>query len=166
MFVSWISRFPFIREVYFKMQKICTDIIINAPARKVWSILTDFENFSHWNPFMQVKRGKLEHGAQLEILFNPPGVKPMTLKTTVTKVDHVREFRWHAKTWCKGIFDGEHAFRLEELDENRSRLIQCERFRGVLAPFILHLKGKHIEQGFTGMNHALKKESERSGHHT
>lgn len=155
-------RFPFLREVNSEMQKICTDIIIDAPAEKVWSILTDFESFDDWNPFIQVKKGKLETGAQLEILLQPPGQKAMTMRPTVVKVEPVKEFRWLGSLWVRGIFDGEHAFRIEELDENRSRLIQCERFRGVLVPLILHLMGKNIEQGFESMNLSLKKESEKA----
>jgi hypothetical protein len=144
------------------MQKICTDIIIDAPAEKVWSILTDFESFDDWNPFIQVKKGKLETGAQLEVLLQLPGRKAITMKPTVVKVEPVREFRWSGSMWVKGIFDGEHAFRIEELDENRSRLIQCERFKGVIAPLILHIIGEDVQKGFESMNLSLKKESEKA----
>jgi hypothetical protein len=144
------------------MQKICTDIIIDAPAEKVWSILTDFESFDDWNPFIQVKKGKLETGAQLEVLLQLPGRKAITMKPTVVKVEPVREFRWSGSMWVKGIFDWEHAFRIEELDENRSRLIQCERFKGVIAPLILHIIGEDVQKGFESMNLSLKKESEKA----
>jgi hypothetical protein len=144
------------------MQKICTDVIIDAPAGKVWGILTDFKNFENWNPFMHVKKGELETGEQLEVLLQVPGHKPITMRPTVVKVEPVREFRWSGSMWVKGVFDGEHAFRLEELDENRSRLVQCERFRGVLAPLILHMIGEDIEHGFEMMNLSLKKESEKA----
>ena len=144
------------------MQKICTDIIIDAPAEKVWGILTDFESFDDWNPFIQVKKGKLETGAQLEVLLQLPGRKAITMKPTVVKVEPVREFRWSGSMWVKGIFDGEHAFRIEELDENKSRLIQCERFKGVLAPLILHVIEEDVQQGFESMNLSLKKECEKA----
>ncbi|MDW7732579.1 MAG: SRPBCC domain-containing protein [Methanolobus sp.] len=144
------------------MQKICTDIIINAPAEKVWHILTDFENFENWNPFMLIKNGKLETGSQLEVQLTPPGSKSMAFKPTVLKVEPVKEFRWLGSMWIKGIFDGEHAFRIEELDENRTRLIQCERFRGILAPLILYMMGENIEAGFEKMNHSLKNASEQA----
>jgi hypothetical protein len=144
------------------MQKICTDIIIDAPAEKVWGILTDFESFDNWNPFIRVKKGKLETGAQLEVLLQLPGHKPITMKPIMVKVEPVREFRWSGSMWVKGLFDGEHAFRIEELDESRSRLIQCERFKGVLVPLILHMIGDEIKQGFESMNRALKNENEKA----
>ncbi|TGC09197.1 SRPBCC domain-containing protein [Methanolobus halotolerans] len=144
------------------MQKICTDIEINAPAEQVWHILTDFENFENWNPFMLIKKGKLETGSQLEVTLHPPGSKPMSFKPTVLKVDPVREFRWIGSIWIKGIFDGEHAFRIEELDNSRTRLVQCERFRGILAPLIMHIMGENIEAGFEEMNLSLKNVSENA----
>ncbi|WP_406657558.1 SRPBCC domain-containing protein [Methanolobus sp. ZRKC2] len=143
------------------MQKICTDIEINAPAEKVWHILTDFENFEKWNPFILIKKGKLEAGSQLEVQLHPPGSKPMSFKPTVLKVNPVREFRWMGSMWIKGIFDGEHAFRIEELDKSRTRLIQCERFRGILAPLVLYIMGENIKAGFKEMNLSLKKISEK-----
>jgi hypothetical protein len=63
--------------------------------------------------------------------------------------------------WIRGIFDGEHVFRIEKLDEHRTRLIQCERFRGILAPLILHLMKENIETGFEKMNRSLKNVSEK-----
>ncbi|KXS42654.1 SRPBCC domain-containing protein [Methanolobus zinderi] len=143
------------------MQKICTDIEINAPADKVWHILTDFENLSSWNPFMIVKKGKLEEGKRLEVTLSIPGSRPMTFKPIVLKVDPVKEFRWSGNMWIRGIFDGEHVFRIEKLDEHRTRLIQCERFRGILAPLILHLMKENIETGFEKMNRSLKNVSEK-----
>lgn len=144
------------------MQKICTDIEINAPADKVWHFLTDFENFSNWNPFILVKSGKLETGSRLEVQLYLPDSKPVSFRPTVLKVKPLKEFRWKGSMWIRGVFDGEHVFRIEELDRNRVRLIQCERFRGVLAPLILHVMRRDIETGFEKMNRALKDISEKA----
>ena len=52
-------------------------------------------------------------------------------------------------------------FRLEELENDRTRLIQCERFRGVLAPLILYLIEEKTREGFEMMNRSLKNECEK-----
>ncbi len=33
------------------MKEIHTEIEINAPAGKVWRVLTDFPSYPEWNPF-------------------------------------------------------------------------------------------------------------------
>lgn len=144
------------------MRKICTDIIIDSPAEKVWVILTDFKNFENWNPFIHIKNGNPEVDSKLRVAFYVPGSKVMELEPVVLKVELMQELRWLGKLWIKGILDGEHVFRIEVLDENRTRFIQCERFRGILTPLFLHFMGQKVEKGFENMNRALKSESERN----
>ncbi|WP_406661933.1 SRPBCC domain-containing protein [Methanolobus sp. ZRKC3] len=143
------------------MRKICTDIIIDSPAENVWDILTDFEKYEKWNPFLHIKNGKAEAGSRPEVLIQPPGSRAMLFNPEITKVDNMRDFRWMGKLWIKGLFNGEHVFRIEILDENRTRFIQCERFRGILAPIIIHLIGTNVQKGFENMNISLKNKSEK-----
>ncbi|WP_340817949.1 SRPBCC domain-containing protein [Methanolobus sp. WCC4] len=143
------------------MNKICTDVTIEAPIDVVWDLLTDFENYEKWNSFIPDIKGKLEPGSKLDIFLQPPEMKGMRIDPVVTKVEPVKEFRWIGNLWVKGIFDGEHAFRLEDLENNRTRMIQCERFRGILAPLILYLVGEKTRMGFESMNTSLKKECEK-----
>ena len=35
------------------MRQISTEIEINAPVETVWSILTDFDKYPDWNPFVK-----------------------------------------------------------------------------------------------------------------
>ncbi|MBP1910392.1 SRPBCC domain-containing protein [Methanolobus bombayensis] len=143
------------------MHKICTDIVIDSPINEVWNVLTDFDKFEAWNPFITKIKGKLELGSKLEVHIQAPGMKEIDLYPVLTKVEPVNELRWLGNLWVKGIFDGEHAFRLEELENNRTRLIQCERFKGILAPLILHLIGEKTREGFENMNTSLKNKCEK-----
>ena len=34
-------------------KEIKTEILINATPEKVWSILTSFDNYPNWNPFIK-----------------------------------------------------------------------------------------------------------------
>lgn len=143
------------------MHKICTDITIEAPINDVWDFLTDFEKYEKWNPFIKCIKGKFELNSKIEVYMQPPGMKGTRMNPVITKIEPVNEFRWIGNLWVKGIFDGEHAFRLEELENDRTRLIQCERFRGVLAPLILYLIGGKTREGFESMNLSLKKKCEK-----
>ena len=143
------------------MHKICTDIIIEAPINEVWDLLTDFQSFDKWNPFITRIKGELEPGSKLDVYMQPPGMKGVNFNPVITKVEPVHEYRWMGNLWVKGIFDGEHVFRIEELENSRTRFIQCERFRGILAPLILSLIGERTRQGFESMNNNLKKVCEK-----
>ena len=59
----------------------------------------------------------------------------------------------------RGLFDGEHSFRIEPLDKNRSRFIQSERFSGILIGAFKSTLDK-TEIGLEQMNAALKAQAE------
>ena len=62
-----------------------------------------------------------------------------------------------------GIFDGEHFFKIEPLDEGRrTRFIQGERFTGLLVPLFRKNLDRGPREGFEAMNHALKARVEES----
>jgi hypothetical protein len=141
------------------MRELDTSIEIDAPPERVWSVLTDFDSFPDWNPFIRSARGEVEPGAKLEIRLEPPGGRAMTFKPTVLVAEPGRELRWLGRLLLPGLFDGEHIFRIEPIEGGRSRFVQAERFRGLLVP----LFGRTLEQtrrGFEAMNEALRRRAE------
>jgi hypothetical protein len=141
------------------MRELQTSIAIDATPERVWEILTDFDSYPDWNPFIRSTRGKAEAGAKLENRLEPHGGRAMMFKPTVLVAEPVRELRWLGRLLLPGVFDGEHIFRIEPLERGRTRFVQAERFSGVLVP----LFGKNLERtrrGFEAMNEALKQRAE------
>ncbi len=139
-------------------KEIHTHIEINAPANKVWRVLSNFSDYPTWNPFITSISGDMEVGSQIEAQIVPPGSKPMTFKPTVLVHNPNQEFRWLGSVGIKGIFDGEHFFILHE-NEGVTTFTHGEKFKGLLIPFM----GKVFEktkQGFEEMNEALKAKCE------
>jgi hypothetical protein len=140
-----------------------TDIEINAPASQVWAILTDFARMPSWNPFIKSISGNLVQGARLAIHIAPPGSSGMHFKPTVLSVRPERELRWLGHLLVPGIFDGEHYFLLEPINEkNRTRLTQGEKFSGLLVGFLSGTLTA-TSAGFKAMNKALKQQAEKVG---
>ncbi len=137
-----------------------TEIEINASADRVWKILTDFHAHPSWNPFIKELRGKPAVGEKLRVFITPPGGKGMIFKPTVTKADENRELRWLGKLFISGLFDGEHYFRIETIDENRVKFIQGENFSGLLVGLFAKSLDEGTVNGFRQMNEALKKRAE------
>lgn len=67
------------------------------------------------------------------------------------RIDPPRELAWGGG--IRGIFFGEHVFRLESGGEGVTRLIHEETFSGFAVPFV---SLDAIEDGYRGMNVALK----------
>jgi hypothetical protein len=89
----------------------------------------------------------------LRVCIQPPGRAAMTFKPKVLTATRARE--WRGRLIVPGLFDGEHAFRIE--DRGRTcRLHHSERFSGVLAPLFGAGLLDATRHGFEAMNAALK----------
>lgn len=138
---------------------ISSQIEIDAPADTVSAILIDFPAYPEWNAFIRQISGRPEVGTRLEVRIQPPGGRAMTFKPTVLVAEPRRELRWLGKFLIKGLFDGEHVFRIEPIGPDRVRLVQQESFTGLLPPLLKGTLGQ-AEQGFSLMNAALKTRAE------
>ena len=142
-------------------RRIETNIEINAPAVRIWALLTDFARMPSWNPFIKSISGNLAQGARLSVYIVPPSKSGMRFKPTVLTVRPERELRWLGHLLIPGVFDGEHYFLLEPIGEGQTRLTQGEKFSGLLVGLLSGTLST-TEAGFKGMNTALKQEAERN----
>jgi hypothetical protein len=142
-------------------RRIETEIDINAPAAKVWAVLTDFPRMPLWNPFITAIAGRPAAGERLTVAIRPPGKSAITLHPTLLAVEPERELRWLGHFLISGIFDGEHYFLLDPLGDRRTRLTHGEAFSGVLVGFLRDTLDA-TETGFNNMNAALKQQAELS----
>ena len=142
------------------MREVHTEIEINAPVERVWQILTGFDHWSEWNPFLYRAYGKAEHGEHIELFFARPDAKEMKLNCTITKLEPEHEWIWKYHVIWTGLFQGEHSFAVEKIDENRTRFVQREVFNGFLVP--IFLKEAETASGFEAMDKALKARAEQS----
>src|SRR5947208_11464185 len=139
-------------------RELRTEIEIAAPAERVWEILTDFDAYPEWNPFIKSLRGRPETSTKLEVRIEPPGGRGMTFKPTVLRAAPNRELRWLGRLLLPRLFDGEHSLRIEPTN-GQVRFVQSERFNGVLVPLFGKTLGQ-TREGFVQMNEALKRRAE------
>ncbi|NLO30896.1 MAG: SRPBCC domain-containing protein [Methanosarcina mazei] len=140
-------------------KEIHTEIAINAPASRVWEVLIDFEAYQQWNPFIRKIDGVAKPGNRISAQMHL-GNRRMTLHPDVLAVKPEKELRWSGHLYVPGIFDGEHCFIIEPLNENQVLFIQHEKFNGLLVPFFTSILAV-TRNGFEEMNRALKERSEK-----
>ena len=143
------------------MQTIKTDIIINAPAEKVWQILLNHSEYPNWNPFIKSISGSVTPGDELNVTIQSEGNKAMNFTPLVLVNNENEEFRWIGKLGIKGIFDGEHYFILEQISPTETRFIHGENFKGILSGLFMKMIKEDTEKGFVSMNNALKRLAEK-----
>jgi hypothetical protein len=142
-------------------KQLHADIEIQAAPERVWEVLTDFDAYETWNPFIIQATGQAAPGSRLRLRMQPAGRRPMTFRPEVLEAEPGRRLRWLGRLLVPGLFDGEHRFTIEPVGPGRVRLAQHEEFRGLLAPPLLRRIAKPTQAGFEQMNRALKAQAEQ-----
>jgi len=142
------------------MQELRTEIEFDGTPDEAWEVLTDLPAHAEWDPFITSFAGELRAGAKLKVRLQPEGGRGMTLRPTVLVAEPGRELRWMGHLLVPGIFDGEHLFVIEPAGSGRVRLIQSERFGGVLVPLLWKKLEDGTRKGFEAMNRALARRVE------
>jgi hypothetical protein len=141
------------------VKEVRTEIEINAGPEEVWKILTDFDKYDQWNPFIKRIIGNAIKGSKIEIHLQTPRGKNRKYRPMVTKVEQDRELRWLGKNL---LLNGEHVFTIEQLQPGRVRLVHRELFDGLLTSIFGKSLDTDVKQGFEEMNRALKERAERT----
>lgn len=137
-------------------KRINTSITINASKEKIWEILTDFENYPEWNPFIKSITGNVKVGKRIKVV-----LQGMTFKPVVLTFDKNSELKWLGNLWFKGLFDGEHRFYLRDNGNGTTHFEHSENFSGILVGLFSKSLDKNTKKGFEMMNVELKRRAEK-----
>jgi hypothetical protein len=149
-----------LNSVGFNRKELATEIEIDAPPERIWGILTDFDRFPEWNPFIREVSGKLEKGQKLKVTLHPSGGRSIKMSPTVLAAEPSRELRWIGHLGISGLFDGQHIFELKPTGDGKTTFVQRELFGGILLPFLTGMLRNETARGFSEMNKALKERAE------
>lgn len=65
------------------MRNLESEITIRGTPEQVWSVLTDFDKYAEWNPFIREASGDVKRGARLRVRIYTPDGSPTTFRPTV-----------------------------------------------------------------------------------
>ena len=104
------------------MKEVFSEIEIQAPAERIWQVLTDFASYPEWNPFIRRISGQPKEGTRLKVYIEPPGAKGRIFRPKVLKADPNHELRWLGRLLIPGLFDGDHIFTIEHIEKESSSI--------------------------------------------
>jgi hypothetical protein len=150
-----------LNDLSFSVEKeIVTEIEINAPPSRVWQILTDFEKYPTWNPFIKKITGVPARNEYLEVLMPDPRGGTMIFTPSVLAAERDRELRWLGRSEGD-VFNGEHCFLIEQIEnKNKVHFTQSEKFTGSMVASVQGWIDTALKQNFEDMNTALKQRAE------
>ena len=94
---------------------------MNAPRQLVWRLLTDFEGYRAWNPYIIRASGEARNGAELELQLDPLHEDPQDATCDVITVKELRKLYWRCRDHhVPGLLDREHTFRVLPVDAETS----------------------------------------------
>lgn len=142
------------------MKTLVTEIEIQASPEQVWNVLTDFDSYPDWNPFIPYIKGILKPYAKLTVQITPPEGRVMTFRPEIQQVENHIRYYWLGSWILPGLLDGEHHFEIHPMGQGKVRFEQWERFYGLLVPVLWRMIKGPTRQGFQAMNTALKQRVE------
>ena len=132
--------------------EVKTSIIINSSSEHIWNVLTTFNAYPQWNPFIRSIIGDLKKQNQLHVQ-----IDGMKFKPRILEVKKNEELKWIGHLLFPGIFDGTHYFRIIDNGNNTCTFIHGEIFKGLLVLLMKKKLNTGVKYNFEQMNLALKK---------
>ena len=134
------------------MIEIVTETRTGAPPGKVWSVLTDFERYAQWHPWMTI-RGVAAPGASIECSLSVLG------RGQIYSTDaRIRDFQKRVQlSWVfgiRGVFVLEERFSIEQI-ETGATLWHSVMCRGLLALLLGRAMKKRIDHLLRSADYAL-----------
>lgn len=144
------------------VQEIKTEIEIAASPAKVWSIITNIDEWQDWSPIISASQGEPIVGSKLNITMmgKEEGKDGPQYNPVIIGLKDQKYFHWRANMLAGFIFTNDKIFHLKET-ETGTHLIHIETFKGLMAPLMSGSVEKNVPAMLNSMNKAFKELAEK-----
>lgn len=144
-------------------RQITTQLEVSAPAGQIWAVLTEWDGYPAWNPFIRRIIGTPREGGRVGIVLQLVHGRGVRFRGTVSSLSAPGQLSWVGYVWFPGLLVAEQQFRLEPLESGATLLVQRIAFRGLLVPLMWRSLKRTARRGAMLMNAALKGKVEDFG---
>jgi hypothetical protein len=128
---------------------------VSASPEQVWTILTEFNGYRQWNPFITHAKGTAKVGEQLELRLKALGDKEKILSAKISEIKEGKELKF-VTSLIPGLLRWEHTLHVEDFKDSHVCIVQRAVFTGMMANRYKARLTEHLRSGFAAMNQALK----------
>ena len=137
-----------------------TSFEIDAPASRVWRVLTDLDRYPEWNPQITRATGTIAEGGRLALQLTFPGRPVMDVTAVIEQARPETLLTWRGHLVAPWLFEGYRKFEIEALGPGRASVTHLEDIHGLLGPVFALFMGGPVEQSHRRLNEALRARAE------
>jgi hypothetical protein len=136
---------------------------IDAPAERVWSVISDLDRYPEWNPFVVACFSTLAVGdpIRMRVRLLPGLAQPQTER--VLEHEPGRRLRYGIPGSALGALASSRSHEVTALTADRTEYHSRFELSGWLAPLVSLLLGRRLAAGFEAMSLALQTRAEAPG---
>jgi len=136
------------------------EILIEAPAERVWSVVTDLASYSEWNPFVVSCSSTLVPGdpIAMRVRIFAPFAQPQLEQ--ILEHERGRWLCYGLRPSRLGALASRRSHEVTPEGASRTRYVSHFELSGWLAPLVRWLLGARLQAGFAAMSAALKARAE------
>ena len=143
--------FALLLILFFTGRKsVHTEVIIPATVDQVWSVLTDTDQYEHWNNVLVPLEGELIEGTSVKYQFQQDDKNAYAISSKVKHLDKNRRLNQGGGVPVFLTFD--HFYLLESTEQG-TKVIIHEDYRGIGVHF---WNPKPVEEAYIRLIQALK----------
>jgi hypothetical protein len=141
--------------------RIDESLDVAASPDVVWQVITDFDRYGEWNPFVVACRSTLVVGAPIEMRVRlvPWLVQPQ--RETVFAHEPGRRICYGVDGGTLNAIASRRCHEVTLLGDGHARYVSRFALSGWLAPVVRALFGSRLEQGFHAMSVGIRDRAER-----
>jgi hypothetical protein len=135
------------------------EAVIAASAGRIWNMMTDFESYPTWNPWLRAASGRLEPGGVVwaDVMLDK---KRMRAKHLVLTVEPGHRLCWRDAGWNAAFVYAHRCRTLTPLPGGSVRFEQEILLDGTLARLAARWFGPALQKGLAAETAALKQRAE------
>ncbi|WP_426042013.1 SRPBCC family protein [Brevundimonas sp. TWP2-3-4b1] len=138
------------------IRSIATQISIRCPVERAWTVLTTFEDYPIWNPYIVRIEGEACAGGRILTYAHVEGAADPVVQTIDLVSITPFTMRWQGGLNDRSLLFGDHWFELVAESEHTILFRHYEHFTGSRTDEILEAYGSRIEQSFGRFNDSFK----------
>ena len=137
-----------------------TSFDVDAPADRVWQVLTTFNRYAEWNPQIPFARGMLAEGERIQLRLRLPNRPEISVAATLEEIRPGRRLSWRGHVGAPWLFEGYRRFEVQPVEGGQTRVTHVEDIHGLLAPLFALIMNGPVAQSHHALNEALRTHAE------